>query len=452
MKNIVLRIKGFAQKQVGKWGCELESAVVCFTPLPPSRGDSSSLLATVVEVTVPLSPLEGGRGVKLQSSTIPIGAFLFFLVITMLLFPSCGSDHNHDHELMEVDSSVSASIVLTEEQMNLAGIKIGQPEKRILSEKINCTGTVEVPPQSLASVYSPVQGFVKKVVHLPGDYVRKGELLTTISHPGLVKLQREFLEVYSQLSFLEKDFQRKQTLAAGDAASQRSLEEAEAKFNLEKARHNGLKAELSMIGISTQKLEENGEIQNSISLVAPVAGYVSKVAVNLGKLVTTDDLLFEVVDNTHSHLELQVFAKDLSKIKKGQRIECSMPGSDEIYLGEVHLTGKMIDLESKTTMVHGHFEEEPTPLTPGTFIQATIFTSGKEVWTVPETAVIRQGSEVFIFIQSTNGFEKMAVTTGLSDGHFVEITNADFPENKQIILAGAYYLNGSNEEERGHSH
>jgi cobalt-zinc-cadmium efflux system membrane fusion protein len=372
----------------------------------------------------------------------------------LLLLASCGSEHNHDHDHETEEAEQAATpIQLNEEQMALAGIEIGEPQKRVLSEKINCTGTVEVPPQSLASVYSPVQGFVKKVVHLPGDYVQKGEVLTTISHPGLVKLQREFLEAHSQLSFLEKDFQRKQTLAAGDAASQRSLEEAGAKLDLEKARYNGLKAELDMIGIATQHLEENGEIQHSITLAAPVSGYVSKVEVNLGKLVTPEELLFEVVDNSHSHLELQVFAKDLSKIKKGQRIECRMPGSEEMFLGEVHLTGKMIDLESKTAMVHGHFEEEPTPLTPGTFMQATIFTGGKEVWTVPETAVVKEGGEVFIFTKTKDGFEKMAVTTGMSDGQFVEITNADFSGNKQIVLAGAYYVNGSDGEiGGGHSH
>ena len=157
-------------------------------------------------------------------------------IIAILLLASCSNDHNHDHEEAPVADHASSTIHLNDEQMALAGIEIGLPEKRYLSEKINCTGIVEVPPQSLASVYSPVQGFVKKVVHLPGDHVRKGEVLTIISHPDLVKLQREFLEVNSQLSFLENDYLRKQKLAAGDAASQRSLEESKAKFDLEKAR------------------------------------------------------------------------------------------------------------------------------------------------------------------------------------------------------------------------
>jgi cobalt-zinc-cadmium efflux system membrane fusion protein len=124
-----------------------------------------------------------------------------------------------------------------------------------------------------------------------------------------------------------------------------------------------------------------------------------------------------------------------------------------VYIGEVHLTGKMIDLETKTAMVHGHFEKEPTPLAPGTFMQATLFTEGKEVWTVPESAVVRQGGEVFIFIKNKDGFEKIAVATGMSGNGYVEIIGMDFSENKQVALSGAYYLNGSDGEiESGHSH
>ena len=369
-----------------------------------------------------------------------------FLAFTLLLIAGCKSESTTDHDMPEA-VPVSNAISLSNEQMDLAGIEVGQPQKKMLSEKIKCTGTVEVPPKSLASVYSPVQGFVKRVNHLPGDFVRKGELLTSISHPDLVKLQREFLEVNSQLSFLEKNYNRKKTLAAGDAASQRSLEEAKAKWDLEKARYNGLRAELGMLGISTKKLEEGGDIQGAISLVAPVSGYISKVEVNLGKLVTPNDLLFEVVDKSHTHIELQVFAKDISKIKKGQSIECHMPGSEEMHAAKVHLVSKTIDLESKTAKVHGHFEKEPTPLIPGTFMQAKIFTDWKEVWTVPETALVREGGDVFIFVKNKDGFEKTPVGLGMTGEGIVEITGLDFSGNQQVALAGAYYLNGSEGEE-----
>ncbi|MBK7870065.1 MAG: efflux RND transporter periplasmic adaptor subunit [Saprospiraceae bacterium] len=87
-------------------------------------------------------------------------------------------------------------------------------------------------------------------------------------------------------------------------------------MNLQQARYKGLKAELELLGISVKTLENTGEIQSSISFYAPVNGYITKVNINNGKLVSPNDLLFEIVDRSHVHLELQVFAKDVPNSKK----------------------------------------------------------------------------------------------------------------------------------------
>ncbi|MBK7873680.1 MAG: efflux RND transporter periplasmic adaptor subunit [Saprospiraceae bacterium] len=214
-------------------------------------------------------------------------------------------------------------------------------------------------------------------------------------------------------------------------------------MNLQQARYKGLKAELELLGISVKTLENTGEIQSSISFYAPVNGYITKVNINNGKLVSPNDLLFEIVDRSHVHLELQVFAKDVAQLKEGQRIECQMPGSDRVYTAEVHLVGKMIEPETKTTMVHGHFDKEPIDLIAGTYVQARILTQAKEVIAVPTSAIIKEGNESFIFIKKVNGFEKTAVITGASDGDFIEIEQLELADNEQLALRGAYYINGS---------
>ncbi|MBK7873681.1 MAG: efflux RND transporter periplasmic adaptor subunit [Saprospiraceae bacterium] len=117
-------------------------------------------------------------------------------------------------------------VQLSDEQMELAGIELGKPEKRVIAGYVECTGLIEVPPYSLYSVFTPTAGFIQSAKWLPGDFVKKGALLTSIKYPDIVKLQREFLEVQSQLEFLQNDLKRKETLAAADAASQKTLEQA----------------------------------------------------------------------------------------------------------------------------------------------------------------------------------------------------------------------------------
>jgi cobalt-zinc-cadmium efflux system membrane fusion protein len=71
-----------------------------------------------------------------------------------------------------------ATASFSAEAAALAGIETGRIEKRIITSFIECTGQIDVPPQSRISVYSPVEGFVEYVRHIEGEYVKKGSSLT----------------------------------------------------------------------------------------------------------------------------------------------------------------------------------------------------------------------------------------------------------------------------------
>jgi len=375
---------------------------------------------------------------------------IFILLLFVAGLSTCGNDAEPVAREPEQTARLTANpsqVTLSPEQLQLAGVRLGLPQERVISGYVECAGVVEVPPQSLASVYSPVNGFVQMVRHLPGEYVRKGALLTTITHPDLVRLQRQFLESRSQLTALERDYERKQTLADAEAASQRALEQAQSAYDLERARYRGLKAELDLIGIDTGKLEEAGEIQSTLTITAPVSGYINTIGINTGKLISPQDLMYEIVDNRHVHLELQVYAKDLGKVRKGQAITATMPGSEQELKAEVHLIGKMIDPETKTALVHGHFLAEPVEAAPGTYMHAHIYLDEGKTTAVPISAVVREGGDAFIFVEMDKGFDKVPVVLGRQDGDFVEVRDLALEEGQRIVLEGAYYINGSMGEE-----
>jgi cobalt-zinc-cadmium efflux system membrane fusion protein len=374
-----------------------------------------------------------------------IKSILLLLVLTAFM-ASCNGDKEEAlimSETNEETSSAAPGIHLSAEQIKLAGIEFGAPGKRSIADYIECTGKVEVPPNSLASVYSSINGFVGSVNLLSGDYVKKGSLLTTIKHQDIIKLQTRFLESKSRLEYAEKEFNRKKALTEKDATSQKSFEEAKVNFETEQANFKGLKAELNLIGLPTKTLEDNGGIQSYVQIYAPISGYIVSVNINKGKLIGPADLLFEIVDDSHMHLELQIFAKDVSKIKKGQQIEAFVPGLEEKIMADVHLVGHVIDLETKTTMVHGHFHNKPAALTAGIYLQARILNSGAEVLAIPESAIIRSGGETYVFVQQGNAFVKVNIEAGKTDQEFTEIEELALAEGDKLVVAGAYYINGT---------
>lgn len=341
------------------------------------------------------------------------------------------------------EGNEAVTVYLSPEQMELSGIVLGQPVTREIASYIECSGIIDVPPSNIRLVHSPVVGFVQQVKHLPGEHVHRGDQLASIAHPDLIRQQRGFLESAGRIPFLKKDLERKKELAAADAASGKAYEQAQSDYAVEEAHYNGLKAELDLIGINTQALEESRQVQPSIRIFTPVAGYLTKVNVNPGKLVEPSMLLFEIVDNSHVHLELQVFAKDLALLREGQKVVAAIPGSDEELHGKIHLINKAIDVEKKTANVHVHLDEEPNGLAIGTFLYARIRTDSRQVSAVPEAAVIRSGDRSFVFIKEGEGFRKAEVETGQADEGFVEIKELNLREGQQIALKGAYYINGT---------
>jgi cobalt-zinc-cadmium efflux system membrane fusion protein len=77
-------------------------------------------------------------------------------------------------------STVVKQIEFTSEQYRLAGIATVAIEMRNLSNIIKLNGMIDVEPQSTAIVSAPLGGYIKTAGLLPGQAVRKGQVLATI--------------------------------------------------------------------------------------------------------------------------------------------------------------------------------------------------------------------------------------------------------------------------------
>lgn len=366
----------------------------------------------------------------------------FLILVAASLFQACENGAAPEGENLAA-SAGDAGIALSAEQMELAGIETGLAGKRIIHTYHDCTGTIEVPPQNKASVHSPVMGFVREIRFLEGDYVKKGTVLAVVAHPDIIRLQREFLESKGSLEWLEQDLKRKESLAGEDAVARKDKDKATSDYQIELARYKGIRAELAMIGMSVKTLEEEGTIQQSLALTAPVNGYITRISSHLGDLVSPGEPLYEMVDPAHVHVEMEVFAKDAGAVRPGQTVECWVPGTEEMYLASVHLVGREVDQDTKTVRIHGHFKKEPKNLLPGTYVQARITTSADSVWAMRQTALVTENGESFIYVQKGDKFEAVAVATGRQDGEYIEVKLPVELQSQKLVLKGAYYIKGA---------
>lgn len=340
--------------------------------------------------------------------------------------PAADAAHQHDHAEM-------------------GDFRTGVPKSDTIYRAIECTGMVDVPPQSRATVSAPLGGFLREVRFYPGEQVKKGDILARIAHPDYVDLQRTYLDAKSRSEFLKLDYDRKMQLYREDAINSRTLEEVKAEYDVQRTTMNAAAASLRQMGIQPEGLTPDN-IQSELILRSPINGHITHIDANLGQHVTPEQPLYEIVDDTHMHIELNVFPRDIQWIQKGQEIVFYLPGDSEPHMGEVKQIGRQVEATSGAFIIHAHAEEEVEGLRPGQFVDGEIVINPHRGFVLPQSAVVSEGDSRFIFVQDGDEFVKTKVRTGIEMDDYIEILDSI---SKPVVLENAHLLMDAGE---GHSH
>ena len=360
-------------------------------------------------------------------------------------------DHGHESEASEEE------VHLVQRQMDVMDIGLGQFQELNLSTTVKANGELELPPQNRASLSAVLGGRVKSIQVVQGDFVTKGQTLAMLEDPTFVDLQREYMTAHSQLTYLEKDFERKKSLYSDSLSSEKAFQAAESEYRSALAATNGLRAKLQLLDINVKSVEA-GNFMTAVPLRSPIKGFVRFVEIDMGKYVEPQQELFEIVDNDHIHIDLMVYEKDLHKVQNGQEVIFSLSSHpDSVYKGSVFSIGKSFEDEPKAMFVHAEIENKRGTLLPGMYVDARIITNTETVRALPNDAIVNDGGLSYIFVLKPGGgahvhadgeshedefiFRKIEVNTGASDIGFTEVVPAyNLPDHIQVVTKGAFYL------------
>jgi cobalt-zinc-cadmium efflux system membrane fusion protein len=112
-----------------------------------------------------------------------------------------------------------------------------------------------------------------------------------------------------------------------------------------------------------------------------------------------------------------------------------------VYDCEVILVTKNVD-ESRSALVHCHFEKQPANLLPGMFLNAAISISNANVLTLPEDAVVRFENKQYVYeITNKNEFRMLEVQTGVVENGRIEVSSTiEGFAGKQLVTKNAYAI------------
>ena len=368
----------------------------------------------------------------------------------VLLLAGCSSKKQVITE--SKDPVANDMVVMTDAQVRNAGIETGTATAQTINTTLKVNGMVDVPPQNIVSVSFPMGGYLRSTKLLPGMHVSRGEVIAVVEDQALIQLQQDYLVAVAKLRFLQQEFERQKLLNENKVNADKVYQQAQADYSSQKVMVKGYSEKLKLVGINPVKLSEDN-VSKSVAVHSPINGFVSKVNVNIGKYVTGTDILFELINPDDMHAALTIYEKDITKVKIGQQVQVSfVDDPSSVYNCKIILVTKNVD-ESRSALVHCHFETQPKNLLPGMFLNATINISYANVLTLPEDAIVRFENKQYVYeVTGKNEFRMTEVQTGVVENGRIEVSSAvDGFESRKLVTKNAHAIlskmkNASEEE------
>lgn len=328
-------------------------------------------------------------------------------------------------------------VVLNATQLANAGIQSDTPGTASLPLLLHSTGTLENLPGDRASVSAVYGGYVEQVSVLPGQVVRKGQVLAVLSDPQYVQLGQDYLAARTRLQLAEQELQRLSQLRQQEAASQREVEALRAEVENEQINRNAAAEKLRLAGLDPAQVNA-GNLSRKVGVTAPLGGTVTAVNVNLGKRVAPSDVLFEISGQNALRAVLQVYEKDLPHLALNQAVSLWQSGAAERkFNGMVEAIVPAIGAE-RTAQVRCRITEPVMQLPPGAFLNASIETGRSQGSVLPEEALVRHAGKVYVFREERPGQYRMQAVTTVQTGAGRAVLAALPPG--RYVTRGAYTL------------
>lgn len=353
---------------------------------------------------------------------------------------------------------------LTPEQMSAAGVTTGNMERKELTATLKANGQLMVPNTNKASASTLYSGVVKSLLVQVGDHVSRGQVVATVSNPEFVERQKDLLAIKGKLAMAEQELKRQKTLRESDAGTGRNLQQALAELRVLRAERAALEKQVRLMGIAPATLT-NANMRTTLVVRAPINGTVSNVYATVGSYIDPSKPVMDMVDNSSLHLDLQVFERDLPKVRIGQTVHFTITNNpvDE-YDATVYSIGSSFSGQSKTVAVHCRVKGNKRGLIDGMNVTGIVSLTRATTPAVPTTAVVEDSGRDYVFVvkgaASTNSgkrgattFKKVEVIRGTTEAGYCAVTPvADLPANARIATRGAYFINAKLVNAGEHDH
>lgn len=368
----------------------------------------------------------------------------------------------HEHEEVDFDH-----IPLTAKQVSTVDLKMGEAVEREMDATIEAKGSLVLRAQAMGDVASLMGGIVKSIFVKEGQLVHRGQIVASVENTDVVSLQREYYSAAKECELAKADLERQLLLSKQGAGVKRTLQQTRKDYQVAHANLLGIGRQLAQMGISTSAVAK-GKFTTAFPLRAPISGVVSQLTASLGSYADMQTPLMKIRNTQAVECDLNVFEKDLAKVKVGNRVTLSLTNQPGVKLsGTVYGMNQYFNDGSKSVAVHIKMDDSSLKtsrinhikLFDGMYVSGQIATGSQRCLALPSEAIVSTDGKQYVF--ALNGepkkgeysFSRHEVSTGVTCGGFTEVKLCDhLKAGKKIVTDNAFYLASLTGEHGEHAH
>lgn len=322
----------------------------------------------------------------------------------------------------------------------------GRVESTITNSK---AGTVKA--RRRADLSPEMGGRVVQLDIDAGEAVRSGQVLlrldSTSQRAQLEKARRDVVtaearreEACLAAEQAEREYQRHRALAERQIVAANLLDQLESRARTTAVGCQAAGAAIESARASIVVLES--EIAKTV-LRAPFDGVIAELSVELGEYVTPSPpgipipAVMEIIDTSSIFISAPMDEVDSARVKPGQRVRVTIdPFPDREFLGTVdRVAPYVLDLEAQNRTVEIEVRlddaEFASALLPGTSADVEVILEVREDVLRLPTSTLLEGGAVLL-VSPTGVIERRAVTTGLRNWDFTEISEGLSPSDRVV--------------------
>ena len=269
-------------------------------------------------------------------------------------------------------------------------------------------------------VISETEGKIMTLGCDVGDHVAAGQVLVTVEKEVL---ESRFQLAKENLGKAEKDLDRFQNLAQGDAVTAQQLETARLTHQNALTEYTSVKRQL-----------------NNTTIQAPISGIISERLVEKGTYLSSGERLFTISDQNRMIFRVKVSGADLRHITKGAQTSLTadvLPG--QTFEGRVKNIGVTADLAGRYPVeieVPNSGENLRSGMTGRTTLS---WTAAQQRLVIPRKCIEGSLEQAVVFVLNGNVVARRIVVAELLDNDQVAILSGLQP-GEEVVTSGQINL------------